>query len=126
MTIHPVRMNGNDHCCAAAFEYLARNSERIVDYHLALTYHRRAAGVTHARNRSADRRIIGMISPAISKAAAAGSIDAVGTLSDALERLYDDWRAQKCKKRLVNNRLSVFFLHYTFVFSCSGSVKHTR
>lgn len=57
MTIHPVRMNRHDHCCAASVRVSGENSGAHRGFHhLALTHHRRTSAAAYARNRSADRR----------------------------------------------------------------------
>lgn len=88
MTIHPVRMNGTIIAVPQAFEYLARIQERIVDF---ITAHSR---ITAARLQQLMRetgQLTADVGTVISgrQAVDLGLIDGVGTLSDALEALYD-------------------------------------
>ena len=81
MTIHPVRMNGTIIAVPQAFEYLAKIQERIVDF------------ITGQLTADVGTVISG------NQAAALGLIDAVGTLSDALEALYTMIGEHKMQKR---------------------------
>lgn len=88
MTIHPVRMNGTIIAVPQAFEYLARIQERIVDF---ITAH---SHITAARLQQLMRetgQLTADVGTVISgrQAVDLGLIGAVGTLSDALEALYD-------------------------------------
>lgn len=87
MTLHPVRMNGTIIAVPQAFEYLARIQERIVDFvtaHSRISSDRLLALMRETGQLTAD------VGTVISGAQAVeyGLIDAVGTLSDALEALY--------------------------------------
>ena len=88
MTIHPVRMNGTIIAVPQAFEYLARIQARIVD---CITGH---SHITAARLQQLMRetgQLTADVGTVISgrQAVDLGLIDGVGTLSDALEVLYD-------------------------------------
>ncbi|MDO4270971.1 MAG: ATP-dependent Clp protease proteolytic subunit [Eubacteriales bacterium] len=88
MTIHPVRMNGTIIAVPQAFEYLAKIQERIVDFitaHSAISAGRLQQLMRETGQLTAD------IGTVISgrQAVELGLINAVGTLSDALDALYD-------------------------------------
>lgn len=88
MTIHPVRMNGTIIAVPQAFEYLVRIQERIVDFitaHSHITAERLQALMRETGQLTAD------VGTVISgrQAAELGLIGQVGTLSDALDALYD-------------------------------------
>ena len=88
MTIHPVRMNGTIIAVPQAFEYLAKIQERIVDFitgHSAISAERLQQLMRETGQLTAD------VGTDISgkQAVTLGLIDAVGTLSDALDALYD-------------------------------------
>ena len=88
MTIHPVRMNGTIIAVPQAFEYLAKIQERIVDF---ITSH---SGISAERLQQLMRetgQLTADVGTVISgrQAVALGLIDEVGTLSDALDALYE-------------------------------------
>ena len=88
MTIHPVRMNGTIIAVPQAFEYLAKIQERIVDFitgHSAISAERLQQLMRETGQLTAD------VGTVISgrQAVALGLIDEVGTLSNALESLYE-------------------------------------
>ena len=87
MTIHPVRMNGTIIAVPQAFEYLARIQERIVDF---ITRHSRIPADHLTALMRETGQLTADVGTVISGAQAVdlGLIDAVGTLSDALEALY--------------------------------------
>ncbi len=88
MTIHPVRMNGTIIAVPQAFEYLAKIQERIVDFitgHSAISAERLQQLMRETGQLTAD---IGTVISG-KQAVTLGLIDAVGTLSDALDALYD-------------------------------------
>ena len=98
MTIHPVRMNGMIIAVPQAFEYLAKIQERIVDFitsHSHITAERLQQLMRETGQLTAD---VGTVISG-NQAAALGLIDAVGTLSDALEALYTMIGEQKMQKR---------------------------
>ncbi len=98
MTIHPVRMNGTIIAVPQAFEYLAKIQERIVDFitsHSHITAERLQQLMRETGQLTAD---VGTVISG-NQAAALGLIDAVGTLSDALEALYTMIGEQKTQKR---------------------------
>ena len=98
MTIHPVRMNGTIIAVPQAFEYLAKIQERIVDFitsHSHITAERLQQLMRETGQLTAD---VGTVISG-NQAAALGLIDAVGTLSDALEALYTMIGEQKMQKR---------------------------
>ena len=87
MTIHPVRMNGTIIAVPQAFEYLAKIQERIVDF---ITRHSRIPAerlLTLMRETGQLTADVGTVISG-SQAVDIGLIDAVGTLSEALEALY--------------------------------------
>ena len=87
MTIHPVRMNGTIIAVPQAFEYLAKIQERIVDFitrHSHIPAERLLALMRETGQLTAD---VGTVISG-SQAVDIGLIDAVGTLSEALEALY--------------------------------------
>lgn len=88
MTIHPVRMNGTIIAVPQAFEYLARIQERIVDF---ITGHSRITAERLQQLMRETGQLTADIGTVISgrQAVDLGLIDAVGTLSDALEALYE-------------------------------------
>lgn len=87
MTIHPVRMNGTIIAVPQAFEYLARIQERIVDF---ITGHSRITAERLQQLMRETGQLTADVGTVISgrQAVDLGLIDAVGTLSDALEALY--------------------------------------
>ncbi len=88
MTIHPVRMNGTIIAVPQAFEYLAKIQERIVDFitgHSAISAERLQQLMRETGQLTAD---VGTVISG-KRAVTLGLIDAVGTLSDALDALYD-------------------------------------
>lgn len=98
MTIHPVRMNGTIIAVPQAFEYLEKIQERIVDFitsHSHITAERLQQLMRETGQLTAD---VGTVISG-NQAAALGLIDAVGTLSDALEALYTMIGEQKTQKR---------------------------
>ena len=98
MTIHPVRMNGTIIAVPQAFEYLAKIQERIVDFitsHSHITAERLQQLMRETGQLTAD---VGTVISG-NQAAALGLIDAVGTLSDALEALYTMIGEHKTQKR---------------------------
>ena len=87
MTIHPVRMNGTIIAVPQAFEYLAKIQERIIDFitrHSRIPAERLLALMRETGQLTAD---VGTVISG-SQAVDIGLIDAVGTLSEALEALY--------------------------------------
>lgn len=87
MTIHPVRMNGTIIAVPQAFEYLAKIQERIIDFitrHSHIPAERLLALMRETGQLTAD---VGTVISG-SQAVDIGLIDAVGTLSEALEALY--------------------------------------
>ena len=88
MTIHPVRMNGTIIAVPQAFEYLARIQERIVDF---ITSHSRITAERLQQLMRETGQLTADVGTVISgrQAVDLGLIDAVGTLSDALEALYE-------------------------------------
>ena len=88
MTIHPVRMNGTIIAVPQAFEYLAKIQERIVDFitaHSAISAERLQQLMRETGQLTAD---VGTVISG-KQAVTLGLIDQVGTLSDALDALYD-------------------------------------
>ena len=88
MTIHPVRMNGTIIAVPQAFEYLAKIQERIVEFitgHSAISAERLQQLMRETGQLTAD---VGTVISG-KQAVTLGLIDAVGTLSDALDALYD-------------------------------------
>ena len=88
MTIHPVRMNGTIIAVPQAFEYLAKIQERIVDFITgpsAISAERLQQLMRETGQLTAD---VGTVISG-KQAVTLGLIDAVGTLSDALDALYD-------------------------------------
>ena len=88
MTIHPVSMNGTIIAVPQAFEYLAKIQERIVDFitgHSAISAERLQQLMRETGQLTAD---VGTVISG-KQAVTLGLIDAVGTLSDALDALYD-------------------------------------
>ena len=88
MTIHPVRMNGTIIAVPQAFEYLARIQERIVDF---ITGHSRITAERLQQLMRETGQLTADVGTVISgrQAVDLGLIDAVGTLADALEALYE-------------------------------------
>ncbi|WP_125115462.1 ClpP family protease [Agathobaculum sp. Marseille-P7918] len=88
MTIHPVRMNGTIIAVPQAFEYLAKIQERIVDF---ITSHSHITAERLQRLMRETGQLTADVGTVISgkQAVELGLIDAVGTLSDALDALYD-------------------------------------
>lgn len=88
MTIHPVRMNGTIIAVPQAFEYLAKIQERIVDF---ITGHSHITAERLQRLMRETGQLTADVGTVISgkQAVELGLIDAVGTLSDALDALYD-------------------------------------
>ena len=88
MTIHPVRMNGTIIAVPQAFEYLAKIQERIVDF---ITGHSHITSERLQRLMRETGQLTADVGTVISgkQAVELGLIDAVGTLSDALDALYD-------------------------------------
>lgn len=88
MTIHPVRMNGTIIAVPQAFEYLARIQERIVDF---ITGHSHITAERLQRLMRETGQLTADVGTVISgkQAVELGLIDVVGTLSDALDALYD-------------------------------------
>ena len=88
MTIHPVRMNGTIIAVPQAFEYLAKIQERIVDFitaHSAISAERLQQLMRETGQLTAD---VGTVISG-KQAVTLGLIDQVGTLTDALDALYD-------------------------------------
>lgn len=88
MTIHPVRMNGTIIAVPQAFEYLAKIQERIVDFitgHSSISAERLQQLMRETGQLTAD---VGTVISG-KQAVTLGLIDEVGTLSDALESLYE-------------------------------------
>ena len=88
MTIPPLRMIGTIIAVAPAFEYLAKIQERIVDFitgHSAISAERLQQLMRETGQLTAD---VGTVISG-KQAVTLGLIDAVGTLSDALDALYD-------------------------------------
>ena len=97
MTIHPVRMNGTIIAVPQAFEYLAKIQERIVDFitrHSHIPAERLLALMRETGQLTAD---VGTVISG-SQAVDIGLIDAVGTLSEALEALYSMIEQRKAEK----------------------------
>lgn len=88
MTIHPVRMNGTIIAVPQAFEYLSKIQERIVDF---ITGHSRISAERLQRLMRETGQLTADVGTVISgkQAVELGLIDAVGTLSEALDALYD-------------------------------------
>ncbi|MGI6180687.1 MAG: ClpP family protease [Agathobaculum sp.] len=87
MTIHPVRMNGTIIAVPQAFEYLSKIQERIVDFitaHSHISADQLKALMRETGQLTAD---VGTVISG-SQAVSLGLIDAVGTLSEALDVLY--------------------------------------
>ena len=88
MTIHPVRMNGTIIAVPQAFEYLAKIQERIVDFitaHSGISAERLGQLMRETGQLTAD---VGTVISG-KQAVTLGLIDQVGTLSDALDALYE-------------------------------------
>ena len=88
MTSHPVRMNGTIIAVPQAFEYLAKIQERIVDFitsHSGISAERLGQLMRETGQLTAD---VGTVISG-KQAVTLGLIDEVGTLSDALEALYE-------------------------------------
>lgn len=101
MTIHPVRMNGTIIAVPQAFEYLAKIQERIVDFitgHSAISAERLQQLMRETGQLTAD---VGTVISG-KQAVTLGLIDAVGTLSDALDALYDMIAARR--KTMANGK----------------------
>ena len=97
MTIHPVRMNGTIIAVPQAFEYLAKIQERIIDFitrHSHIPAERLLALMRETGQLTAD---VGTVISG-SQAVDIGLIDAVGTLSEALEALYSMIEQRKAEK----------------------------
>ena len=101
MTIHPVRMNGTIIAVPQAFEYLSKIQERIVDF---ITGHSHISAQCLQQLMRETGQLTADVGTVISgrQAVDIGLIDAVGTLSDALNALYDmigktpeSWRNNK-------------------------------
>ena len=129
MTIHPVRMNGTIIAVPQAFEYLAKIQERIVDFitsHSHITAERLQQLMRETGQLTAD---VGTVISG-NQAAALGLIDAVGTLSDALEALYTmigEHKMQKRDGKSPSLRLSfaLYALFFPFRQLCQhDSAKH--
>ena len=88
MTIHPVRMNGTIIAVPQAFEYLSKIQERIVDF---ITGHSRISAERLQRLMRETGQLTADVGTVISgkQAVELGLIDAVGTLSEALDASYD-------------------------------------
>ena len=88
MTIHPVRMNGTIIAVPQAFEYLSKIQERIVDF---ITGNSRISAERLQRLMRETGQLTADVGTVISgkQAVELGLIDAVGTLSEALDALYD-------------------------------------
>jgi len=88
MTIHPVRMNGTIIAVPQAFEYLARIQERIIDF---VTGHSHITASDFKKLMRETGQLTADVGTVISgrEAVECGLIDQVGTLSDALESLYN-------------------------------------
>ena len=87
MTIHPVRMNGTIIAVPQAFEYLAKIQERIVDF---ITTHSRISAERLQQLMRETGQLTADVGTVISgkQAVTLGLIDEVGTLSGALDALY--------------------------------------
>lgn len=87
MTIHPVRMNGTIIAVPQAFEYLAKIQERIVDF---ITSHSKIKSDRLLELMRETGQLTADVGTVISgeTAVETGLIDKVGTLSDALDALY--------------------------------------
>ena len=87
MTIHPVRMNGTIIAVPQAFEYLAKIQERIVDF---ITTHSRISAERLQQLMRETGQLTADVGTVISgkQAVTLGLIDEVGTLSGALDTLY--------------------------------------
>jgi len=96
MTIHPVRMNGTIIAVPQAFEYLARIQERIIDF---ITAHSRISSDKLQELMRETGQLTADVGTVISgrQAVDLGLIDQVGTLSDALNALYQMIAAEKQK-----------------------------
>lgn len=88
MTIHPVRMNGTIIAVPQAFEYLAKIQDRISDF---ITAHSHVSMDTLRALMRETGQLTADIGTVISgqQAVECGLIDAVGTLHEALEALYE-------------------------------------
>ena len=88
MTIHPVRMNGTIIAVPQAFEYLSKIQERIVDF---ITGHSHISAECLQQLMRETGQLTADVGTVISgkQAVELGLIDAVGTLSEALDALYD-------------------------------------
>ena len=88
MTIHPVRMNGTIIAVPQAFEYLSKIQERIVDF---ITSHSHISAECLQQLMRETGQLTADVGTVISgkQAVELGLIDAVGTLSEALDALYD-------------------------------------
>lgn len=97
MTIHPVRMNGTIIAVPQAFEYLAKIQERIVDF---ITRHSRIPAERLLALMRETGQLTADVGTVISggQAVDIGLIDAVGTLSGALEALYSMIEQRKAEK----------------------------
>ena len=88
MTLHPVRMSGTVIAAPETYRYFERIQERIVDF-VAKTSHISAEKFRSLMLDSGDMaNDVGTVLYG-KQAVEAGLIDRVGTLSDALEALYD-------------------------------------
>ena len=99
LTIHPVRMNGTIIAVPQAFEYLAKIQERIVDFitsHSGISAERLGQLMRETGQLTAD---VGTVISG-KQAVTLGLIDEVGTLSDALEALYEMIAA---RRRSIDN-----------------------
>lgn len=87
MTIHPVRMNGTIIAVPQAFEYLAKIQERIVDF---ITSHSKIKSDRLLELMRETGQLTADVGTVISgeTAVETGLIGEVGTLSDALDALY--------------------------------------
>lgn len=88
MTIHPVRMNGTIIAVPQAFEYLAKIQERIVDF---VTGHSGITAQTMQKLMLETGQLTSDVGTVISgeEATKIGLIDAVGTLQESLNALYE-------------------------------------
>ena len=88
MTLHPVRMSGTVIAAPETYRYFERIQERIVDF-VAKNSHISAEKFRSLMLDSGDMaNDVGTVLYG-KQAVEAGLIDRVGTLSDALEALYD-------------------------------------
>ncbi len=87
MTLHPIRYSGTAIAAPQTFSYLSRMQERVISF---VTAHSRIADADFRRLILETGELLGDVGSVImgEEAATLGLVDAVGGLSDAIEKLY--------------------------------------